>query len=435
MLKNHTLHDRHKAVLPNWAPVYYKDPISLVRGEGRRVWDAHDIEYLDLFGGILTTMTSYNEPSVIDAIRDQAGKMIHTSTLYLIESQIELAEKIAALSGIKNAKVFLVNSGSEANDAALMLATAYRQSNQVLAMRHSYHGRSFATVPVTGHSNWSPSSLSPFHVNYVHGSYRYRTPFRDLPDTDYIKACVEDLDNVIRVATAGNVACLIAEPMLGVGGFSAGPDGLFGAFKERLDQDGILYISDEVQTGWGRTGDHFWGYQAHGITPDIITFAKGVGNGLPLGGLVARGEIMDCFQSLSISTFGGNPLVSRGALANLQVLQDQNLQANAKERGAELFAALYEIGEMHSFVGEVRGRGLALALEIVQDKETREPDPKRTGDLLEAAKDMGLLIGKGGFYGNVLRLSPPLSITREETSEAIDKMKKAFAAVALSKTN
>ena len=426
MLRNDTLLDRHKAVLPNWAPVYYKEPISLVRGEGRRVWDSDDTEYLDLFGGILTTMTSYNEPSVIDAIRDQAGKMIHSSTLYLIESQIELAEKIAELSGIENAKVFLLNSGSEANDAALMLATAYRQSNQVLAMRHSYHGRSFATVPITGHSSWSPSSLSPFHVNYIHGSYRYRTPFRDLSDAEYIKACVDDLDNVLQVATSGNVACLIAEPILGVGGFSAGPDGLFGAFKERLDQDGILFISDEVQTGWGRTGDHFWGYQAHGVTPDIITFAKGVGNGLPLGGIIARGEIMDCFKSLSISTFGGNPLVSRGALANLQVLQDQNLQANARERGKELFATLQELRDKYEFIGEVRGRGLALALEMVKDKTSQEPDPARTSDILEAAKDVGLLIGKGGFYGNVIRLSPPLSITKDEIADASDKLRLAF---------
>ena len=426
MIRNDTLLERHKAVLPDWAPVYYKNPISLVRGEGRHVWDSDGIEYLDLFGGILTTMTSYNEPAVIDAIRDQAGKMIHSSTLYLIESQIELAEKIAELSGIENAKVFLLNSGSEANDAALMLATAYRQSNQVLAMRHSYHGRSFATVPITGHSSWSPSSLSPFHVNYIHGSYRYRTPFRDLPDAEYIKACVHDLDNILRVATSGNVACLIAEPILGVGGFSAGPDGLFGALKERLDQDGILYVSDEVQTGWGRTGDHFWGYQAHGVTPDIITFAKGVGNGLPLGGIIARGEIMDCFKSLSISTFGGNPLVSRGALANLQVLQDQNLQANARERGKELFATLQELRDKYEFIGEVRGRGLALALEMVKDKTSQEPDPARTSDILEAAKDVGLLIGKGGFYGNVIRLSPPLSITKDEIADASDKLRLAF---------
>ena len=429
MPQSNALFERHQNVLPRWAPVYYETPISLIRGEGRRVWDADGAEYLDLFGGILTTMTGYNEPSVVEAIRDQAGKMIHSSTLYLIESQVELAEKIAELSGIENAKVFFVNSGSEANDAALMMATAYRRSNQVLAMRHSYHGRSFATVPVTGHATWSPSSLTPFIVNYIHGSYRYRTPFRGLPDDQYVDACVEDLDNIIRVATAGDIACLIAEPMLGVGGFGYGPDGLFGALKERLDENGILFISDEVQTGWGRTGDHFWGYEAHGVKPDIMTFAKGVGNGLPLGGVVARAEIMDCFQSLSISTFGGNPLVARGALANLDVLARDNLQANARERGAELANCLSELEQAHDFVGETRGKGLAQALEIVTDRDSRTPDPKRTNAILEAAKTYNLLVGKGGFYGNVIRLSPPLSITAEEIAEAGAKLKLAFAAV------
>ena len=426
---NNSLLARHKAVLPNWNPIYYENPIVLERGEGRRVWDKDGNEYLDLFGGILTTMTSYNEPSVIDAIRDQAGKMIHSSTLYLIESQIELAEKIADLSGIENAKVFFVSSGSEANDAALMMATAYRQSNQVLAMRHSYHGRSFATVPVTGHSSWSPSSLTPFIVNYIHGSYRYRCPFGDLPDDQYIAACVEDLDNIIRVATSGNVACLIAEPVLGVGGFGHGPDGLFGALKERLDQDNILLISDEVQTGWGRTGDHFWGYQAHDIKPDMITFAKGVGNGLPMGGVIARADVMDCFKSMSISTFGGNPLVCRGALANLDVVTKNNLQQNAKERGEELMASLQSIADQHSFVGEVRGKGLALALEIVDDKATKTPDTVRTTAILEAAKAEGLLVGKGGFYGNVIRLAPPMTITSDEISEAGEKLKTVFSSV------
>ena len=429
MKKNSVLFERHKAVLPPWSPVYYETPISLTRGEGRRVWDADGREYLDLFGGILTTMTSHNEPAVVEAIRDQAEKMIHSSTLYLIESQVELAERIAELSGIENAKVFFVNSGSEANDAALMLATAFRRSNQVLAMRYSYHGRSFATVPVTGHSTWSPSSLTPFIVNYVHGSYRYRTPFGELPDEDYVAACVDDLDNIIRVATTGDVACLIAEPMLGVGGFGHGPDGLFGALKKRLDDDDILFISDEVQTGWGRTGENFWGYEAHGIKPDILTFAKGVGNGLPMGGVVARGEIMDCFQSLSISTFGGNPLVCRGAQANLDILLRNKLQDNARERGAELHAGLSAIAEEYEFIGEVRGKGLALAIEIVADQKAKTPDATRTGALLESAKSEGLLIGKGGFYGNVIRLAPPLSITQREIAEAKEKLERTFASV------
>ncbi len=409
---------RHRAVLPSWAPVYYQEPISLVSGEGRRVRDAAGRSYLDFFGGILTTMTGYNTPGVTEALADQAGKMIHTSTLYLIESQIELAEEVARLSGIPDAKVFFTNSGSEANDLALMLATAYRRSNQVLAMRYSYHGRSFATVPVTGMASWSPSGLSPFQTHYVHGSYPYRSPFKGLAPGAYIDKCVEDLEEILGVACAGDVACLIAEPILGVGGFAAGPDGLFGRFQDVLRARGALFISDEVQTGWGRTGTHYWGYQAHGAQPDIITFAKGVGNGLPLGGVIARGEVMEAFKALSISTFGGNPLITRGALANLHYHRTHDLQGVALRVGAVLRAGLEALARDFPVIGEVRGKGLMQALELVAPGGSA-PNPAAAGQLLEAAKRNGLLIGKGGFYGNVIRLAPPMSLTQEEAEEGL----------------
>ncbi|MGH8912684.1 MAG: aspartate aminotransferase family protein, partial [Acidimicrobiia bacterium] len=308
---------RHRAVLPSWMALYYADPIALVDGEGRRVTDAEGVTYLDFFGGILTTMTGYNVPEIVEAVKAQAEKMVHTSTLYLIESQIELAEKIAELSGIPDAKVFFTNSGTEANDAALMLVTQYRRSNQILALRGSYHGKSHSTVAITGQRSWSATSLSPFDVTYVHSGYKLRSPFGHLPDEEFTAACVADLENLLDVATAGDVAAMIAEPIQGVAGFVAPPDGFLGAMKEVLDREGILFISDEVQTGWGRTGEHFWGYQAHGITPDILTFAKGLGNGLAIAGVVARAEIMDCLSANSISTFGGNPLSTAGALANL----------------------------------------------------------------------------------------------------------------------
>ena len=426
--KNDSLLDRHRAVMPSWLALYYKEPIQLVRGEGRRVWDENDRCYLDFFGGILTTMTGYAVPSVVEAIRDQAEKMLHSSTLYLIDSQIELAEEIAALSGIPDAKVFFTNSGSEANDTALMLATAYRRSNQILAMRHSYHGRSFSAVSTTGTSSWSPSSLSPFNVAYVHGSYRYRSPFRQLTDEDYVKACVHDLENVLEVATAGDVACLIAEPIQGVGGFGMPPDGLFGRFNDALKKRGILFISDEVQTGWGRTGEHFWGYQAHGFTPDIITFAKGLGNGLAIGGLVARKEIMDCFKANSISTFGGNPLVTRGSLANLKYLLDNNLQANAAKLGARLKEKLSALAQSHKIIGEVRGKGLMVGIEFVEADGTT-PNLDAVARLMEVTKEKGLLIGKGGFYGNVIRIAPPLSITEAEIDEGIEIFAEALKAI------
>ena len=286
---------RHRAVLPSWLAVYYQEPLEIVSGSGRRVTGADGRTYLDFFAGILTNAIGYDVAEISEAIRAQVDTgVLHTSTLYLIRHQVELAERIAELSGIENAKVFFTNSGTEANETALLLATQYRRSNQVLAIRNSYHGRAFATVGITGNRGWSASSLSPVHVSYVHGGYRYRSPFRDLDDAAYVAACTADLREVIETTTAGDVACMIAEPIQGVGGFSLPPDGLFGAFREVLDEYGILFVSDEVQTGWGRTGDHFWGIGAHGVVPDALTFAKGLGNGMAIGGVVARGDLMDC---------------------------------------------------------------------------------------------------------------------------------------------
>ncbi len=428
MGKHAELLDRHRKVLPSWMALYYKEPISIVDGEGRRVVDAEGNEYLDFFGGILTTMSGYKVPEVIEAIRSQADKMLHTSTLYLIESQIELAEKLADLSGIPDAKVFFTNSGTEANDAALMLATQYRKSNQVLAMRNSYHGKSHSAVAITGIASWSATTLSPFQVTYVHSGYKYRSPFGHLPDDEFIEACRDDLRDLLGVATAGAVAALIAEPIQGVGGFVTPPDGFFGAIKEVLDETGILFITDEVQTGWGRTGEHFWGYQAHGITPDMLTFAKGLGNGLAIAGVICRSEIMDNLTANSISTFGGNPLATAGALANLEYLLEHDLQTNAAKIGQQLRDGIHRIGEEVPNIGEVRGKGLMIGVEFVEPG-TRNADPQTTGLVLEAAKTEGLLIGKGGMHGNVLRIAPPLSITSEEADEGLEKLRKAVQQV------
>lgn len=423
-----SLLDRHRSVMPAWLSLYYEDPISLVSGDGRRVRDAEGNEYLDFFAGILTNMIGYNVPEIVEEIRDQVGKMLHTSTLYLIESQVDLAEEIAALSGIPDARVFFTSSGSEANDAALMLATTFRRSNQVLAMRYSYHGRTMSTMPVTGHSTWSASSLSPFMVNYVHGSYPYRSPFAHLTGQDYIDACVTDLKEILDVATAGDVACLIAEPITGVGGFGTPPDGLFGDFQEVLKERGILFISDEVQTGWGRTGEHFWGYQAHGVTPDILTFAKGLGNGLAIGGVVARAEVMNCFKVNSLSTFGGNPLSTRGALATLRYLKNHDLQKNAAERGRELRDGLIRIAAKSKTIGDVRGKGLMQGLEFVEPGSMK-PNSAVSLALLEETKARGLLIGRGGLYGNTNRIAPPLTITAGEVKEGLGIIEAAMAAI------
>ncbi len=420
---------RHRQVLPDWIALYYQEPGSLVRGEGRRVWDAEGNEYLDFFGGILTTMTGYNVPEVTAAIQEQAARIVHSSTLYLIEQQIALAEKIAALSGIPDAKVFFANSGTEANDTALLLATGYRRSNQILALRNSYHGRSFSAVAITGNRSWSPSSLTPVYVIYVHNGYKLRSPFGHMGDDEFIAACVADLEDMLNVAAAGDVACMIAEPIQGVGGFVTPPDGFFAGLKSVLDREGILFVSDEVQTGWGRTGENFWGYEAHGITPDMITFAKGVANGLPMGGVIARSDVMDSVSANSISTFGGNPLATAAALANLEYLEEHDLQTNAFKVGQRLKSGIDRIGDEVPVIGEVRGKGLMIGVELVK-AGAMDPDPDVTAAVMEEARKEGLLVGKGGLHGNVLRIAPPLSLTEEEADEGLEKLSAAVARAA-----
>lgn len=414
-----SLYDRTRAVLPSWLAIYYAEPIEIERGEGRYVWDADGNRYLDFFGGILTTATAHALPEVTKAVSEQASKIIHSSTLYLNRPMVELAEQIATVSAIPDAKVFLTPSGTEANDAALLLASSLRRSNQILALRNSYHGRSFSTIAITGNRSWSPTSLSPFQTYYVHGGQQFRSPFAGLSDGEYIAASVADLKDVLD-QSGGDIAAFIAEPIQGVGGFTSGPDGLLGAFAEVLRERGILWISDEVQTGWGRTGEHFWGWQAHGgAVPDLVTFAKGIGNGLSMGGVIAPAAIMDSLGANSISTFGGSPLTSAGALANLRYLLDNDLQGNAATVGPRLFEGLRAIGS--PIIGDIRGKGLMMGVELVKPGtgSPGEPAPELATAVLEATKRRGLLVGKGGLHGNVLRIAPPMTLTAAEAEEGL----------------
>ncbi|ARE73751.1 aspartate aminotransferase family protein [Streptomyces sp. NPDC059558] len=424
------LHSRHRTVLPDWLALYYKHPIELTHGEGRHVWDADGNRYLDFFGGILTTMTAHALPEVTKAVSEQAGRIIHSSTLYLNRPMIELAERVAALSGIPDARVFFTTSGTEANDTALLLATTYRRSNQILAMRNSYHGRSFSTVSITGNRGWSPTSLSPLQTYYVQGAVRTRGPLAHLDDAAFTAAAVADLEDVLGQARGG-VAALIAEPIQGVGGFTSPPDGLYGAFREVLDRHGILWISDEVQTGWGRTGDHFWGWQAHAQNgpPDILTFAKGIGNGMSIGGVVARAEVMNCLDSNSISTFGGSPVTMAAGVANLAYLLEHDLQGNARRVGGLLLERLRGIAATVPAVREVRGRGLMAGLELTRPG-TDEADPDAAAAVLEAAREGGLLLGKGGGHNtSVLRIAPPLSLTVAEAEEGAEILEQALRSI------
>ncbi len=420
---------RHKAVIPEWISLYYDEPMELSHGEGFRVWDSEGNEYLDFFGGIVTTISGHDIPEIVEAVREQAVKILHSSTLYLIENQVKLAEKLIELSPISgDQKVFFVSSGSEANEAALLFATQYRRSSEVLAMRGSYHGGSFGTMGITGQSTWRPTSRSALDVTYAmppHHSYsslyaRYEK------DEEFARACADDMRNLIRTATTGHVAALIAEPVQGVGGFIELPPEYIRGVKEVLDETGILYISDEVQTAFGRTGSHFWGIEESGIEPDMITMAKGLGNGLAIGAVMGRAEIVDSMSGkLHLATFGGNHVSTAGALANLNYIVENDLQRNADEVGGYLKDRLVKMAKDSPVVGEVRGRGLMLALEMVGPEG--EPNPRAAVRFLQACRERGVLVGKGGIGANAVRISPPLTITREAAEQAADAFEEALA--------
>ncbi|TDD30726.1 aspartate aminotransferase family protein [Actinomadura sp. KC06] len=429
MSEHANLLKRHRAVMPSWIALNYQDPIEIVGGKGNRVTDAEGKGYLDFFTGILTNMLGYDVPEVRDAVERQlATGVVHTSTAYLLRGQVELAEKIARLSGIPDAKVFFTNSGTEANETALLLAAYARRSPQVLAMRQSYHGRSFAATGVTGNRAWANVSFSPLDVHFLHGADRQLPQFKGMTDDQYVDACVQDLRHVLATATSGDVAALIAEPIQGVGGFTMPPDGLFAAYKSVLDEFGILLISDEVQTGWGRTGQSFWGIGNHGVVPDMMTFAKGLGNGFAVGGVVARGDLMDGLHAVGISTFGGNPVSMAAANATLDYVLDHDLQANAAKQGATIIGGLASAADRLPIVKDVRGKGLMFAVELA-DPGTGEPSPPLAAAVMEAARERGLLIGKGGLYGNVVRMAPPMTLTDAEAAEGLGILTAALEAV------
>jgi 4-aminobutyrate aminotransferase len=408
---------------------FYQEPLVIARAKDQYVWDADGNRYLDFLGGIVTVSVGHCNSQVNAKVHRQLDTLQHVSTLFANEPQAALAKKIASLTpGGQLTKSFFTNSGTEANETAILTARCYTGSDQIVALRHSYHGRSAMAMTLTGQGTWrlGPSQAGVLHA---HNAYCYRCPF-GLTYPDCEVRCAHDLEELIRTTTGGRIAGFIAEPIQGVGGYITPPKEYFHIVEKIVRNYGGIFISDEVQTGWGRTGGKWFGIEHWGVVPDIITGAKGLGNGSPIGLTVAKPEVADGLKGATLSTFGGNPVTATAAKAVIDFIEEQKLLDNCTETGGYLRAGLEDLKEKHEIIGDVRGMGLMQAIELVEDRQSKTPAAAHTAQLLEATREHGLLVGKGGLYGNVIRVTPPMNIGRADVDQFIQLLDKSLAAVA-----
>ena len=416
---------KHKEFLFPAVATYYQEPVALVRGEGEYVWDDAGNKYLDCFGGVLTVSVGHANPRINAAIIEQVNKISHTSALYVNENQSNLAEKLAEISPGDLKKSFFSSSGTEANDTAILAAKLATGRHEIVVLRHSYSGRSATALSSVGHSTWKPIASQVAGVVHAHAPYCYRCPFKATPDNCGL-ACANDIEELIQTTTMGEIAAFMAEPILGVGGFIVPPAGYFERAYEIARNHGGLCISDEVQTGWGRTGDKWFGIEQWDVVPDIMTSAKGMANGAPIGWTIATAEVADKFPGLTFATFGGNPVSTAAALAVIKLIEDEDLRANARIVGAYLREKLDELKEKYFIIGDVRGMGLMQGIELVKNRETKEPAPQAVLTVFEETKRQGVLIGKGGLYGNVIRTGMMLNSTKDNVDELVAALDAGF---------
>jgi 4-aminobutyrate aminotransferase len=406
---------------------YFSDPLPLERGQMQYVWDVEGRQYLDFFGGIVTVGVGHANPRINEPVKAQMDKIGHTSTMYPHETMVALAEKIAQITPGRLEKSFFTSSGTDANETAIESARMHTGNLEIVALRHSYSGRSSLTKSLTGISAWRKAS---YQVGIVHAMnpYCYRCPMgKTYPSCEV--ACAKDIEAVIQSSTGGAIAGMIAEPIQGVGGFITPPKEYFKIAFSIVKQYGGDFISDEVQTGWGRTGKKWFGIEHWEVEPDILTSAKSLGNGYPVSITVATPEIADAYKGPTISTFGGNPIACVTAKAVIDLIEEDDLLTNCDVVGGYFRERLLELQRKYPVIGDVRGMGLMQALELVIDPTTKEPAPALANEVLQLARDNGLLIGKGGMYNNVLRMSPPMNIGKSDVDEAFKALDKSFATV------
>ena len=408
---------------------YYKKPIMVVEGKGQYLFDETGRRYLDGFGGIVTVSVGHCHPEVVKAANLQNETIQHTTTIYLNPGVALYAKELAAKMPGDLKVCYFVNSGSEANDLAVLMARAYTGNYDLIALRNAYHGGSPGTMALTSHHTWKFNVPHSFGVQHARMPDPYRGPF-GMDDPDAGKKYAADVGEIIQFGTSGKIAAFIAESIQGVGGSVVFPDGyLKHAYEHARAADGLC-IADEVQAGFGRTGTHFWGFETQGVLPDIVTMAKGIGNGCPLAAVVTTPEIAKVLASrIHFNTFGGNPVSCAQGRAVLRVIENEGLQANCLDIGGYLTAGFERLAEKHSIIGQVRGKGLMLGVELVKDRGNKEPAKEECAQVSERCKDLGLLIGKGGLWGNTLRIKPPMCIHRADADFMLEIIDEALAGV------
>src|SRR3954468_12793939 len=399
---------------------YFEQSLPIESGRGMYLRDLDGKEYLDFFAGILTVQVGHCHPRVTAAAIEQQRKLVHVSTLYPTVPQIQLAEKLVQIKPMKEpAKVFFTNSGTEANETAVSLAKEATGRTELVVLRHNYAGRSTLALSMMGNKNYRPRTQSEVSgIRFAHAPYCYRCDF-GLQYPDCGVACAKDLKSLIETTTDGEIAAFMAEPILGVGGFITPPKEYFEIAVPIARNHGGLFIADEVQTAWGRTGGKWWGVQQYNVEPDILTSAKGMANGQPIGLTMARAAVADKGQFGNISTFGASPISMAAASATLSVIEEEKLLFNTQMMGQALREGLESLQQRFQGIGDVRGMGLMQAIELVKDRATKEPDPQGTARLMESARKRGLLIGKGGLYGNTLRIAPPMVVNKGQIDDAL----------------
>jgi 4-aminobutyrate aminotransferase-like enzyme len=421
---------KHKQYLFPSINNYYSDPLVTDHASMQYVWDTEGKKYLDFFGGIVTISVGHSNPRITSKIKAQIDKIQHASTVFPNEGIVALAEKLAEIAPGEISQSFISNSGTEANEMAVQIARMFTRNFEVVALRHGYSGRSAVGQSLTAHSTWRKSLPVPA-AGFVHAlnPYCYRCPLgKTYPSCEV--ACAKDVEAVIQTSTSGQIAAFFAEPIQGVGGFITPPKEYFKIVFDIVKKYGGLFIADEVQTAWGRTGRRWFGIEHWDVTPDIITSAKGLANGVPVGVTMTRPEIAASFQGLQISTFGGNPVTSVAAKATLDLIEEDRLMDNADVVGRYYREGLDGLKEKFEPIGDVRGMGLLLAMEFVKDRVGKEPDAAMTNKFMEECRNRGLLVGKGGLHGNVVRTSPPLNIGKADVDQAIKIMDQALTAIA-----